>query len=434
MAAFPSARLSPPALPPAVVVHGPGSGVDALISRFAATLAARGFRVGGVVQRIGGGAEAGGTEAGGTVCADEMELVELASGRAIPISQRLGRGSSSCRVDPAGVAEASALVRAARAGGLDLLVLNKFGGLESQGGGLASELGEAVAEGVPVLTSVNGKYLPDWLAFAGAMARMLPPEDGALWRWWGGCRLYRDLLNGVEDDEVRRIECSPPWVLVRSSRGCGVARMPEGAAVPAYRLRALGRHGLAALARRIEAWDPFDATLGFAAVNAHYNRPDLDAEPGNGLDAVVVGSAGRNPGRLVVIGAFPDLLARLPRAEVIDASPGEGRFPPEAADWLLPGAAQVVLTGSTLPNRTLPRLLDLAGPAGVAMVGPSTTLSDRLFSYGIGILAGFVADDPDGLADAVAAGARPRQWTRFGRQVVRRPGGAESSPHGPGNG
>ncbi|HEV7369386.1 DUF2478 domain-containing protein [Arenibaculum sp.] len=429
MAVSPSARLIPPALPPAVVVHGPGSGVDVLISRFATALAGRGFRVGGVVQRQGGG-----TQAGGAVCADEMELVEIATGRAIPISQRLGRGSSSCRVDPAGVAEASALIRAARAGGLDLLVLNKFGGLESQGGGLASELGDAVAEGVPVLTSVNGKYLPDWLAFAGTLSRMLPPEEDALWRWWGGCRLYRDLLNGVEDDEVRRIECAPPWVLVRSARGCGVARMPEGAAVPAYRLRALGRHGLGALARRIEAWDPFDATLGFAAVNAHYNRPDLDAEAGNGLDAVV-GSAGPAPGRLVVVGAFPDLLDRLPRAEVIDASPGEGRFPPEAADWLLPGAAQVVLTGSTLPNRTLPRLLDLAGPARVAMVGPSTTLSDRLFSYGIETLAGFVADDPDGLADAVAAGARPRQWTRFGRQVVRRRAGASGlSPRGAGSG
>lgn len=416
----PLSPVVPPALPPAVVVHGPGSAKDRLIADFAAELRARGFRVGGVVQRQAAGDPAEGPGEAG-ICSAEMELVEVASGRTIPISQRLGRGSSSCRVDPSGVAEASALVRAARMGGLDLLVLNKFGALESEGGGLAAELGEAVAEGVPVLTAVNGKFLADWLSFAGGLARMLPAEEDALWRWWGGCRLYPDLLHGVADDEVLRIECAPPWVLVRSAGGCGVARMPAGAAVPAYRLRTLGRHGLRALARRVESWDPFDAALGCAALNAHYNRPDPADEPGNGLEAFAgPPGAGSPQGRLVVVGAFPDLMARLPHAQVIDAAPTDGQFPPEAADWLLPGAAQVVLTGSTLPNRTLPRLLDLAGTARVAMVGPSSTLSDRLFSYGIDLLAGFVADDPDGLADAVAAGARPRQWTRFGRQVVRR--------------
>jgi uncharacterized protein len=415
------APASPPALAPGVVVHAAGQGVDRLLEGFAAQLAARGFRVAGVVQRnaVGGGDGAG-------ACADAMALVDLSSGRVVDISQRLGRGSSSCRVDPAGVAEASGLVRMALSRGPgrlpDLLVVNKFGALESEGGGLAAEIARAVADGIPVLTSVGGKHLSRWIEFAGGMGRMLPPDPAALWRWWGGCRLYRDLANGVEEDEVLRIECRPPWLLVRSGRGCGVARLARTAAVPDYPLRGLRRQGLKALAARVESWDPFDLALAVAAMNAHYNRPGLPAEPGNGLEAFAA-QAGRMGGRAVVVGSFPDLRDRLPEAQVIEAAPAEGEYPAEAADWLVPGAAHVLLTGSSLANRSLPRLLALADGAPVSVVGPTTPLTDRLFSYGVQILAGFVSDDPDGLADAVAAGATPRQWTRFGRQVVlRRPG------------
>lgn len=408
------APAAPPVLAPGVVVHATGEGVDRLLEDFAAEISSRGFRVAGVVQRNvrdpGDGAGA---------CADAMALVDLSTGRVVDISQRLGRGSSSCRVDPTGVAEASGLVRMALSRNPDrmpdLLVVNKFGALESEGGGLAAEIARAVADGIPVLTSVGGKHLSRWHGFAGGMGRLLPPDPAALWRWWGGCRLYRDLANGVEEDEVLRIECRPPWLLVRSGRGCGVARLARNAAVPGYPLRGLRRQGLKALAARTGSWDPFDLALAVAAMNAHYNRPDLPAEPGNGLDTFVA-----RPGRTVVVGSFPDLRDRLPDAQIVETAPTAGEYPAEAADWLLPGAAQVLLTGSSLTNRSLPRLLALAEGAPVSMVGPTTPLTDRLFSYGVEMLAGFVADDPDGLADAVAAGATPRQWTRFGRQVVRR--------------
>lgn len=415
------APASPPVLAPGVVVHPAGEGVDRLLEDFAARISARGFKVAGVVQRNRAGQGRGGGDDTGA-CADAMALVDLSSGRVIDISQRLGRGSSSCRVDPAGVAEASGLVRMALSRGPgrqpDLLVVNKFGALESEGGGLAAEIARAVADGIPVLTSVGGKHLSRWFGFAGGIGRLLPPDPAALWRWWGGCRLYRDLANGVEEDEVLRIECRPPWLLVRSGRGCGVARLARAATVPDHPLRGLRRHGLKALAARAESWDPFDLALAVAAINAHYNRPGLPAEPGNGLDAVAA-----RPGRTVVVGSFPDLRDRLPDAQIVEAAPAGGEYPAEAADWLLPGAAQALLTGSSLTNRTLPRLLALADGAPVSLVGPTTPLTDRLFPYGVEMLAGFVADDPDGLADAVAAGATPRQWTRFGRQVVlRQPG------------
>src|SRR5574343_2085497 len=94
-----------PTLPPGAVLYAPGAPVDDLLAEFAFLLKRRGFRVGGVVQRnIGAGED----------CAQRMELVDIAAEAGdgvVDISQHLGSGSSSCRVDPAGVAEASVAVR-----------------------------------------------------------------------------------------------------------------------------------------------------------------------------------------------------------------------------------------------------------------------------------------------------------------------------------
>ena len=53
-------------------------------------------------------------------------------------------------------------------------------------------------------------------------------------------------------------------------------------------------------------FDAIEAAIGLAAINAHYNRFDLDAPPGNGLEAFGTGDEpvvhrGRVPARSVVI-------------------------------------------------------------------------------------------------------------------------------------
>ena len=92
-----------PALKPGAVIHGPRAMTDTLLGDFAGELQRRGFKVAGLIQR---------NLDAGDACACVMELVDMASGEAIRISQELGAGSTSCRVDPAGIAEA--FERAAR--------------------------------------------------------------------------------------------------------------------------------------------------------------------------------------------------------------------------------------------------------------------------------------------------------------------------------
>lgn len=410
MVTLPSA--SPPPLRPGVVVHGPGSEhVDTLLARFTADLKRRGFRVGGVVQR-------------NTRCEDEcanlMELVDVASGHAYGISQNLGRESQACRVDPAGVADASQAVRRAIAERADLIVVNKFAGLEASGEGLFDELLSAMSEGIPVLTSVGSRYIAEWQSFAGGSADLLAPEEEALWRWWGPHRLYDDLLNGIDDAEVKRVVIGDKWILVETQAGAiGLASRPPAPAlaeVPAPESWA-GRSLRALAERAARGWEPLEIAIGVAALNAHYNHADHTGPSVNGLDLY----AGIE-GRLVIIGGFPQIAERLPHAQVIEIDPSPGEYPEPACDWLLPGAEAVAATASALANRTLPRLLTASRGAHFALVGPGTPLTPRLFDYGIEALSGFIPENVPALVEAILAGASSKQFHRHGRFVTLRRG------------
>lgn len=399
---LPPASLPP--LRPGAVIHGPGSyGVDTLLDGFSAELKRRGFRVGGLVQRNHGP---------GDDCAERMELVDVATGHAYDITQKLGRESQSCRVDPTGVAEASQAIRNAVASGVDLLVVNKFAGLESHGDGLSDEMLAAIAEGIPVLTSVGSRYLNEWQTATGGFCDLLSPVADALWRWWGPQRMYQDLVQGVAEVEVRRVVTGDKWVLVETESGLGVAaRQAPVAANDPQRWSGRSLRDLAAMAA--QSWDPLEIAVGVAALNAHYNRPDLTGVPGNGLDLFTTAE-----GRVVVIGGFPQIARRLPRAQVIDMNPQDGEYPEAACDWLLPGAEAVAVTASAFANRTLPRLLRVSAGATVAMIGPGTPLTPRLFDYGIQSLAGFVATDRDAVVRAIANGGGSRDFHPHGRMVT----------------
>jgi hypothetical protein len=234
----------------------------------------------------------------------------------------------------------------------------------------------------------------------------------ALWQWWGPERLYRDLALGVAADEVRQIVCGPRWLMVQGPAGAGLAYLPRASKELTSRLPSFRKQSLRQLAELSASWDPLEMAVGIAAINAHYNRFDLEAEIGNGADCF-----GAEAGRVVVVGAFPGLSEVLNKPQVIETEPRPGEYPTVAMDTLLPGCAAAVVASSTIINRTLPRILRLAHGARLALVGPATPLSPRLYHYGIEVLGGLVIRDAKGLAEAIRAGAMPREFTRFGNYM-----------------
>ena len=211
--------------------------------------------------------------------------------------------------------------------------------------------------------------------------------------------LYDTLIAGIPEDLlVKDCLVGLHWVLVRS-QGTGMAMTPgEGTA----------RHGLGPslrgrpvreLAESAKSWNFLEAAIGIAAMNSWYNAPSV-------LDRIWVGGSGRASDanlfeewedrlagkKLAVIGHFPGLekLATRTRICILERKPHGTDFPDPACEYLLPHQDVVIATGTTLMNKTLPRLLELSRPAEFALTGPTTPLSPLLFPHGVTQLAGSV--------------------------------------------
>lgn len=159
----------------AAVIYGPDVDVDGFMATFATDLIREGHRIGGVVQRNAKGA-----------CGphDLMHLIDLMTGRAIPICQALGTGAVSCKLDPGGLAEAAVSVSRAIAEDVELIIVNKFSKQEAAGAGLRAEIADAVVADLPILTAVPEKCYDAWIEFTGGYGTTLVCERRIVDEWW----------------------------------------------------------------------------------------------------------------------------------------------------------------------------------------------------------------------------------------------------------
>ena len=151
---------------------------DALLARLVVRQQAAGRRVHGLLMTRPEGRGGCGT----------MVLVDIATQDNYLVSQPMGSGSSSCRADPQGFARASRVLRDALAAAPapDLVVCNRFGGLEAEGGGFRDELLALMLRGVPLLTVVATRHLPAWQQFSG-LATVLPADEAEVQDWLTRC-------------------------------------------------------------------------------------------------------------------------------------------------------------------------------------------------------------------------------------------------------
>ncbi|WP_347336886.1 DUF2478 domain-containing protein [Bradyrhizobium brasilense] len=175
----------------AAVLYQPDDDADELLADFVQDLARHDVRVGGIVQRHF-------RNANGT---DVMLAIDVATGREISISQLLGSGAASCKLDTNGLAEAAVVVSQALRDKVDLLVISKFAKQEAVGRGLRAEFVDAITRGTPLLTAVPRKCLADWRAFTGDVGTLLLCDRQAVEEWW----------RVVSTRPGRRRAFSPSW-------------------------------------------------------------------------------------------------------------------------------------------------------------------------------------------------------------------------------
>ncbi|MDR1096328.1 MAG: DUF364 domain-containing protein [Spirochaetaceae bacterium] len=160
-------------------------------------------------------------------------------------------------------------------------------------------------------------------------------------------------------------------------------------------------------------------TLAIAAVNAlSASYWKTGAEKGytleTGIDAF--DTIDPKPGqKTVVVGALVPMLKKLLAAEadftVLEQDPSTLKahempyfLPPERAEEAVPQANILVITGVTILNGTLPRLLAMARKdAHILITGPTASmLPDAFFSRGVSCMGGILVTKPDTLLDVIS--------------------------------
>ncbi len=254
---------------------------------------------------------------------------------------------------------------------------------------------------------------------------MIKPEAS---KW----QLYDRLIDGIpQDSEVQDCLVGMRWILVRSDNGVGMSlTSPDGK----QRLDGSGTfrgRKTRELATLIKSWNTMEAAIGVAAVNSYYNAPgvfarswdtDLNDQPeANAFEHYKDRLTGK---KVAVVGHFPGLedLAAACELSILERRPRDNDFPDPACEYIFPQQDAVFITGTTLINKTLPRLLELSSGRISVVVGPSTPLTPLLFEYGASALAGTVVMDGERAWRFVAEGGDRRVFAHGVRMVKVDPG------------
>jgi nucleoside-triphosphatase THEP1 len=142
------------------IIYDEGAPTSELARSLVAFWTQAGLRVAGLVEDDTPRPDRG-------VC--DMVLHELVSGEHILISEYRGKQARGCRLDAGALLRAAELVRSSLAEA-DILILNKFGRIESEGGGLRSLIADAIDQAVPIVIFVPRRNQDSWQTFVSPLA------------------------------------------------------------------------------------------------------------------------------------------------------------------------------------------------------------------------------------------------------------------------
>lgn len=158
----------------AAIPFAQDAAVDALLEDVARALRGRGVRVSGFLQRA---------ETVDGQCCGAVDMEDIESGDRYRIMQPLGRHARGCRLDPHAMAEVSSRAMLWLDHRPEIVILNRFGKGESEGGGLRAVFEAAALRGIPILTSVKESYLQDWENFASGLSLRLAADQRQVLTW-----------------------------------------------------------------------------------------------------------------------------------------------------------------------------------------------------------------------------------------------------------
>lgn len=221
-------------------------------------------------------------------------------------------------------------------------------------------------------------------------------------------RILDDIISSLtEDSVIQEIYVCAFWTAV-VSKNCGLASTFRQEHPRHVRVRGVGNlrsKSALALAEYAKSDNFLEASIGMAAINSLLDVDEAKCTQENAFDILAEKGGGKN---IAIVGHFPwipELKKVAKKLWVIEQRPQEGDLPAEAADDILPQADVVGITGTSLINHTIQKLLDLTKNSFVVMVGPTSPLSPVLFDYGVDVIGGTKVVEPEKVIRCITEGA-----------------------------
>ena len=212
--------------------------------------------------------------------------------------------------------------------------------------------------------------------------------------------LYDCLIRQVDSDRpITEALTGKLWACVSADDSLGIAMATGGTSIPPLYPDGLTGLPLTEAAAALKSWNLKEASLAMASINAALNTAarvenfdcyvPLEIHYSDDLDFTdkTVGIVGHMHGS-------QRMHQQARQIYYLERTPKDGDYPDSACELLLPQCDIVLITGSTLTNKTLPRLLQLSADAYTVLTGPSVPLCPELLDFGIDRLAGLAITDP----------------------------------------
>lgn len=221
--------------------------------------------------------------------------------------------------------------------------------------------------------------------------------------------LYDALIEGIPEDEpLDEVMSTHSGAMVKSRGNLGFSEFRyEKDTRPMIDSGNKTGKTLRELAAAVKSWNFTEAAMGVAAMNAYYNSREMAEKNGlllssgrraedRNADPFIAHQSAAAGKKVVVLGHFPymeKLLKPICDLRIVDRFPYQGDYPETAAEYLVPDSDFVFIGVMYFLDKSLPRILELAGDAYVGLVGPVTVMSPVLFDYGVDELDGFILKD-----------------------------------------
>lgn len=221
--------------------------------------------------------------------------------------------------------------------------------------------------------------------------------------------IYDMLIAGVASGETVTDTCiGSCWTAVETAGRFGMAMTTPVDTAPRMLTGEYTGMALKELATAAKSWNLTESSYGMAAVNAWYNTPEALERQGayEPFDKYCTDGLDLRGKKIGVVGHLNMPVSVYEQAEsvrILERNPRPGDYPDSACDWLIPQCDVVIMTASTLVNKTLPHLLDLSRNAYTILAGPSCPMCPGLLEFGIDRIAGLIVTDVAGMKHKILA-------------------------------